>query len=423
MAHRRRREGAAGAGAGVGVHAGAGPRAGRRRGGIGTVLSRSSRSSAARSCGGASAERSVAAICRLSKVRRDSGDDSTSTTMSSFPSPDASEAGARTSVSASKSSGFASSEPEAVEPPGPRREGGAQVRARPRRGVVYIVMELLEGRDLRAELAARGPLPETEVVSHVLGACDALEEAHALGIVHRDLKPHNLFLSKPRQGSPTVKVLDFGMSKVDPALFDTVPLTRPETTLGTPRYMAPEQWQSAADVDARADIWALGAVMYELLTGTAPLQSLPAHERQARLLAGAIPSPRELKPDLSEGIARVILRCLRADRAGRWPSEAHLATALRDLHPEVEPRAERADVTRTGVTAVVPPAEQARRAAMAFAPEPQGPSTMPEPPTRPEVPAAHRLARAAMTSPMPPLPSSRSMRYLPSMVSPTRTGA
>jgi len=155
-------------------------------------------------------------------------------------------------------------------------------------GAVYIVMELLDGHDLRAELAERGPLPEAEVISYVLQACDALEEAHTLGIVHRDLKPHNLFLARQRRGPPIVKVLDFGMSKVDPAMFEGGPLTRPETALGTPRYMAPEQWRSAATVDHRADIWALGVVMYELMTGKVPLQGMPLGERQARLAMRAV---------------------------------------------------------------------------------------------------------------------------------------
>lgn len=242
-------------------------------------------------------------------------------------------------------------------------------------GAVYIVMELLDGKDLRAELDARGPLPEAEVVTHVLQACDALEEAHTLGIVHRDLKPHNLFLAKQRSGPSIVKVLDFGMSKIDPAFFEAGPLTLPETALGTPRYMAPEQWRSASTVDHRADIWALGVVMYELATGKVPLQGMPLAERQARMLAGAIPSPRDVRPDVSEAMARVIGRCLKADPKGRWPSVAHLATALRDAHPSLRGKIARADVTMSDVTAVVPTQDMAEQAARAFA----GVASAPEP--------------------------------------------
>jgi len=255
-------------------------------------------------------------------------------------------------------------------------------------GPVFIVMELLEGRDLKAELAARGTLPEQEVVHYALETCTALEEAHAAGIVHRDLKPHNLFLARSSRGGNMVKVLDFGMSKLDPELFEAGPLTRPETALGTPRYMAPEQWKSAAAVDHRADIWALGVVMFELLTGEAPLDKLRGAERQARLLAGAIPDLRELRPEVSEPLSRAVMRCLRADPKVRWPSVAHLATALRDAHPELAPVAERVEVTRTDVTVAVPPDEMKRRAAVAFAQQTEAQVVPVPPPTARETPLA-----------------------------------
>jgi len=243
-------------------------------------------------------------------------------------------------------------------------------------GHLYMVMELLEGRDLRAELIDRGPLPPGEVVSHVIDACEALQEAHALGIVHRDLKPGNLFLTKSVQGRDLVKVLDFGMSKLDSALHDGGPLTRPETALGTPRYMAPEQWTSASNVDHTADIWALGAVMYELLTGRTPLYGMPVPERHARLLAGAIPSPRDARPELPEALAQVVLRCLRGDPSARWASVARLSSALRAAFPQIRrPGGDVTEVTRTDVTAVVPLEEQARRTAEAFDPATAPPSS------------------------------------------------
>jgi eukaryotic-like serine/threonine-protein kinase len=260
-------------------------------------------------------------------------------------------------------------------------------------GPLYIVMELLEGRDLRAELRARGPLPESEVVRYALQACESLEEAHALGIVHRDLKPHNMFLAKSTRGT-VLKILDFGMSKLDPEQFDAEvgPLTRPETALGTPRYMAPEQWKSATAVDARADVWALGVVMYELLVGEAPVAKLRGPERLARLLAGAIEDPRELRPDVSEPVARVVMRCLRADPKVRWPSVAHLRTALHDAFPDPTREIPRAEVTRTDVTRAVPIELMKERAAQAFGSgeargEPGAPGSVP-PATRRATPLA-----------------------------------
>ena len=256
-------------------------------------------------------------------------------------------------------------------------------------GHLYMVMELLEGRDLRAELTERGPLPPSEAVSHVIDTCEALQEAHALGIVHRDLKPGNLFLAKAVHGRDIVKVLDFGMSKLDSALHEGGPLTRPETALGTPRYMAPEQWKSASNVDHTADIWALGIVMYELLTGKTPLHGMLVQERLARLLAGAIPSPRDLRPEVPEALARIVLRCLRADPSARWASVARLSGALRAAFPMIrKPGGDVVEVTRTGVTAVVPAEELARRAAQAF-----DPGNVPsQPATRRETPDAHAHA-------------------------------
>jgi serine/threonine-protein kinase len=228
-----------------------------------------------------------------------------------------------------------------------------------------------------------------------------LHEAHALGIVHRDLKPGNLFLTKSAHGRSMVKVLDFGMSKLDPALYEGEggPLTLPETALGTPRYMAPEQWQSAANVDLTADIWALGVVMYELLTGKPPLHKMQLAERQTRLLAGAIPSPRQARPDIPGELERVVMHCLRADPKARWGSAAHLARALRKAVPQSV--AEVVEITRTGVTAVVPPEERARQAALAFE---QAPRSAPLPETRRETPEALGLAGPVSSEPPPAVP-------------------
>src|SRR4029077_12328472 len=121
---------------------------------------------------------------------------------------------------------------------------------------------------LRAILRARGMLPETEAVSYALQVCDALEDAHALGIIHRDLNPSNLFLAAQPRGTRILKVLDFGVSKLDPDRFDAAPMTGPGG-VGTPRYMAPEQW-SGLQTDARTDVWALGMILYEMLTGAVP---------------------------------------------------------------------------------------------------------------------------------------------------------
>ena len=133
-------------------------------------------------------------------------------------------------------------------------------------GMPYIVMELLEGRDLESELQASGPFSAEQIADWMLQACSALVEAHAAGIVHRDLKPANLFLANDADGT-TLKVLDFGISKF---VEDEGKLTTAGAPMGTALYMSPEQFQAVGDVDARSDVWSLGVMMFELLTGSPP---------------------------------------------------------------------------------------------------------------------------------------------------------
>ena len=133
-------------------------------------------------------------------------------------------------------------------------------------GAPYLVMEYLEGSDLGAVVQRRGRVSADEAIEYVLQACEAIVEAHDLGIIHRDLKPANLFLSKRADGSALVKVLDFGISKVEGS-GSRSQLTTASVLMGSPRYMSPEQMLSAKDVDARTDVWALGVILYELVTG------------------------------------------------------------------------------------------------------------------------------------------------------------
>lgn len=207
-------------------------------------------------------------------------------------------------------------------------------------GAPYIVMEYLTGRDLGAELRARGPLGVAEALEHVLQACEALAEAHVAGIVHRDLKPSNLFLTRRPDGSPLVKVLDFGIAKaVDlgeaGAAGDDGRLTAPNAILGSPNYMSPEQIRSARAVDHRTDVWSLGVILYELLAGRAPFEGSTA---SARLSAIAADPPLPLaasRPDVPAGLEAAIRRCLEKDVEKRTPSVAAMA---RELSPFSPPR-------------------------------------------------------------------------------------
>ncbi|HTB76104.1 MAG TPA: serine/threonine-protein kinase [Polyangiaceae bacterium] len=132
-------------------------------------------------------------------------------------------------------------------------------------GAPYMVMEFLEGHDLAQWVRLRGSLLLEQAVDFVLQACEALAEAHALGIVHRDLKPANLFIVRGADALHAVKVLDFGISK---AAGLEVALTRTAAVMGSPLYMSPEQMAASRNVDARTNIWAMGIVLYELLTST-----------------------------------------------------------------------------------------------------------------------------------------------------------
>ncbi|MCA9619611.1 MAG: serine/threonine protein kinase [Myxococcales bacterium] len=134
-------------------------------------------------------------------------------------------------------------------------------------GTPYLVMEYLEGSDLEELLHQRGALSVETAVDYVLQAAEALVEAHKLGIIHRDLKPGNLHVGTRPDGTPWVKVLDFGISKLVGGRDN---MTKTSTLMGSPLYMAPEQLASAKHVDARADIWALAVILYELISGELP---------------------------------------------------------------------------------------------------------------------------------------------------------
>jgi len=198
-------------------------------------------------------------------------------------------------------------------------------------GVPYMVMELLEGADLSDLLQARGPLPVHEAVDYILQASEAVAEAPAVGIVHRDLKPANLFVSRDAHGAPCVKVLDFGISKVrsaDGTSDRSGAVTSTQTVMGSPLYMSPEQMRSARQVDARADVWGLGAILYELLTG----QTLWSCESLAEVCAAVLTSPsprvRALAPHVPEGLEAAILMCLEKDVNQRMPSVKALVQAI-----------------------------------------------------------------------------------------------
>jgi serine/threonine-protein kinase len=196
-------------------------------------------------------------------------------------------------------------------------------------GAPFMVMELLRGADLGQILESRGRLPIPDVVEYVLQACDAIEHAHAQGIVHRDLKPSNLFVTTRSDGTPHVKVLDFGISKAlhgDAELKGGLTSTR--SVLGSPFYMSPEQLRDAKAIDHRTDIWALGVILHELLSGEPAFQgdTLPG---VAAAIAADSPAPMQtLRPEVPRGLEACILRCLEKSPKNRFQSVRELMNAL-----------------------------------------------------------------------------------------------
>jgi eukaryotic-like serine/threonine-protein kinase len=188
----------------------------------------------------------------------------------------------------------------------------------------FMAMELLDGADLSSVIASRAPLPCAEAVGILLEALEAIIEAHAAGIVHRDLKPSNLFLEARADGTTRVKVLDFGISKiVDKA---EVGLTTTRSMLGSPGYMSPEQVKSAKAVDERTDIWALGVIMWEMLTGEIAFDGETLGEVFAKIREDTLASVSSKRPDVPAALAAIVARCVERNRDQRFPD----ATALRD---------------------------------------------------------------------------------------------
>jgi serine/threonine-protein kinase len=204
-------------------------------------------------------------------------------------------------------------------------------------GAPYMVMEYLTGTDFGQVLKTRGTLPLKEAVDYVLQACEALAEAHALGVVHRDLKPGNLFLTTRADGSPLVKVLDFGLSKATKPGEDEHSLTAPDVIVGSPHYMSPEQLRSLKQVDARSDVWALGVILYQLLSGRRPFESDSLVGTCARIAAEPPTPLRERKPDVPAELETIIGRCLEKDREKRLQTVADLARLLAPYGSERAP--------------------------------------------------------------------------------------
>jgi serine/threonine-protein kinase len=197
-------------------------------------------------------------------------------------------------------------------------------------GAPFMVMEYLEGANLADVLAAGGRLEPSTACDYVLQACEAVAEAHAHGIVHRDLKPENLYLTTRVGGAAFVKVLDFGVSKTTAVAGS---LTTTKAVVGSPMYMAPEQMRSSRGADPRSDVWALGVVLYELLTERCPFDAESLPELCLKISRDAHRPISELRAELAPELVAIVDRCLQKDPAQRYANAAELASALEPFAP------------------------------------------------------------------------------------------
>jgi serine/threonine-protein kinase len=199
-------------------------------------------------------------------------------------------------------------------------------------GAPYLVMERLRGETLEDVLGREGRLDIREAVGWILQACLGLAEAHAQGIVHRDVKPENLFLAERPDGETRLKLIDFGAAAFE-AKKEWQVGSVDQAAIGTLHYMAPEQLDTPPKIDARSDVWALGATLYELIAGTSPFE---AEDRTVMLARIKMAEPRSLlqfRQEVNPFLDGVVLRCLEKNLANRYPDVAAFAAALSPYGP------------------------------------------------------------------------------------------
>jgi serine/threonine-protein kinase len=219
-------------------------------------------------------------------------------------------------------------------------------------GSLYMVMELLEGESL-AQRVAGGPLPISEALEYAAGILDALDAAHGAGVIHRDIKPANVFLVRGEIGRAAVRVLDFGIAKFQEAADGAK--TSTGAVLGSAYYMAPEQVRAETAIDARADVWAVGATLYELLVGE-PAHLAPSHSAViAKIVMTHAPPVSERRTGADAKLDAVVARALRIDPTERFASAADMRAAIETA------LLERASTLASGVPPPLTPSMKARR--------------------------------------------------------------
>ena len=280
-------------------------------------------------------------------------------------------------------------------------------------GLPYLVMDYLDGEDLGRVLRRRGALPIEEAVDLIDQACIALEEAHAAGLVHRDLKPENLFVAKDANGFETLRVLDFGIARgIGGKVGKLETLTRHGDVIGTLAFMAPEQIRNAKGVDARTDVWGIGACLYRILTNARPFAGGSEGSLIAAILAQEPVPIRQVRPEVPPALEQVVVRCMKKSPADRFATVKELREMLKLALAAGELVGDDDGTLQMSGAPVRPPKKPGTVKIAASNPPPSG--TGPQPAMRP-VPTpppistpglAGNIPPSAPQLPMPPAKSS-----------------